>query len=520
MVSGTVTRNGEEKRVYSSAAVLLFFCAGALLLYFPILGRSFASDDFQVVRRVGLYRQIRVPGFFRPLSDVSLYGNYLLGGFNPVGYYLFNILVHGVNSFFVFLFCYRWKWADKRRDQYLYAWIAGLFFLAYPFHSEGIDWVIGRGASLSVFFGLAALVILTGEMREGWKMGWAGVGYFLGMAVYEPVIFLPAAGLLVLYEKGATTRVMLRWGGLFAGILFLHIWVRIGVAGKLAGEYGSYFFSAGWTRYLANAAKVGGRLFLPPGEQSGRQVLLFSLVLAALSILTLLVYRGAGRGAKCRRYLRALLLMTGVTCILPVITAVSTKTSESDRMLYFPSVFLCCGLSFLLIRLLGNGRLLRGVVILILGYMVLFLERGNTNWIHASAITRQILGVVGRQPARSRVFVMNLPDEYDGAYIFRLGFPEAVLMSGRDTAGLTVVNHLTRDKARGAPGRIGLQRGPGGEVYIAPNVTIRPWKSDSLQIDWVESLPDGGKHRMLWLAAKEDKFLYWDKKEMVEYAPR
>ena len=84
---------------------LVLFCIGSLLLFYRNLGRTFAADDFEVIRRVVVERRFLIPGFFRPLSDVSLYANFLIGGLHPAVYYLFNILVHGVNCFLLYRFC-------------------------------------------------------------------------------------------------------------------------------------------------------------------------------------------------------------------------------------------------------------------------------------------------------------------------------------------------------------------------------------------------------------------------------
>src|SRR5580704_5316709 len=150
----------------ASGVQLLLFCLGAVLLFFPMLGRTFVSDDFEVMQRVAR-GDFRTPGFFRPLSDWSLYLNFLLGGLHPAGYYLFNILVHGINSWLVWRFCRKWPWAGDEGMQRNYAVLAALLFLAYPFHSEGVAWVLGRGASLAALFGLAVLVIVTGGSDGG-----------------------------------------------------------------------------------------------------------------------------------------------------------------------------------------------------------------------------------------------------------------------------------------------------------------------------------------------------------------
>ena len=124
----------------------VLFCLASLALFFPNLSRTFASDDFEVIGRIAWEHRLSVPGTFRPLSELSLLFNYLIGGWNAEGYYLFNIVVHGVNSWLIYRFCLRWGWDAEGEGQKEYALLSALFFLVYPFHSEGIDWILGRGA--------------------------------------------------------------------------------------------------------------------------------------------------------------------------------------------------------------------------------------------------------------------------------------------------------------------------------------------------------------------------------------
>src|ERR1700730_9872989 len=78
---------------------LFLFTATSFLLYLPVLNRYFVSDDFKVLRRVCFDHIILIKGFFRPLSDLSIYMNYRLGGLEPEVFNSFNILVHGLNAF-------------------------------------------------------------------------------------------------------------------------------------------------------------------------------------------------------------------------------------------------------------------------------------------------------------------------------------------------------------------------------------------------------------------------------------
>jgi len=534
---------------WSSGIGLLLFCVGSVLLFFPILGRTFASDDFEVMQRVGR-GDFRTPGFFRPLSDLTLYFNYLLGGFHPAGYYLFNIIVHGVNSWLIVLFCLRWRWTEDEGRQRSYALLAGLLFLAYPFHNEGIVWLLGRGASLAVFFGLAALLMAVsdggrrrgrgGWVEGGWveggrrRLGWAAIFYFAGLMAYETELLLPLMCLVILYVRGADRKEMIRWGGVLGGVLILHLVLRVVVSGGLLGEYERDFFGPGWWRgpglwrYAGNAGRVAIRLLLPPSDNHRALLSAFAIVLSMLPIVLSIFYRRV-RQREQRLYLRGLFWLGCLACLIPVLSAVSTRTSESDRLLYFPSVFLCCLLSYLLVKLVGNRRVLIGISLLLLGYMVACLEKNNRNWIRASDITRDILNVTLDLPKGGKIFIINLPDEKDGAFIFRLGFPQALLMAGGDTAGMVVVGHLSRADGLAMPDSIGIQQLSGREIAIAPGTVIGRLGVDSF---WIrvgvagryvagEENRDkdgaGGGDSAVggrWLAGKGDRVLYWNKKRL------
>lgn len=322
---GTSGRRGAGLERWSSGTGLLLFCAGSLLLFFPMLGRTFVSDDFEVMQRVA-GGDFRTPGFFRPLSDLSLYFNFLLGGLHPAGYYLFNILVHGINSWLVWRFCRKWPWTGDEGMQRHYAVLAALLFLAYPFHNEGIAWVLGRGASLAALFGLAVLVIVAdgrgavGVERGGGQDGvgpgaqapvagkkiiWAGILYFIGMMGYESVVMLPLICLVILVMRGAGRKEMIRWAGVLGFVLIFHLALRIIVAGGILGEYGNGFFGSGWLRYVENFGDVSARLFLPPTED--RRILVYEAVVLCLLLLAglRLFYRRTGDLPKSGIYLRA-----------------------------------------------------------------------------------------------------------------------------------------------------------------------------------------------------------------------
>jgi protein O-mannosyl-transferase len=488
----------------------LLFCVLSVVIFFPNLSRTFASDDFEVIRRVGLDRRLLIPGFFRPLSDLTLLGNYLAGGWHAWGYYLFNILVHGVNSYLVMVFCLRWGWTVDRGQQRSYAVFAGLLFLVYPFHSEGIDWILGRGATLSTFFGLAALTTMLGGLPAFRRLFWAALLYFIGMAAYEPVILLPLFCLIILYTLPARRKEMFRWGIVLLGVLVLHVGIRIWANGGISGRYEGGFFRAGLPHLAGNAVKVAGRLFLPPAENSRAMVVLFLLLIAGWVAVAIYFIRRTGQTRERRIYLCALLLMLVIACCMPVITGVSTRTSESDRLLYFPSVFLCCILAFLPVTLVKGRFAQTGVVAGVLIYMLIFLEEGNRNWVRASDMTRAVLKVAGSEPKGKRLLIVNLPDELRGAYIFRNGFPEAMGLIGRNDKNTLIISHLTWDLWCKTPDSIRAEM-TGDGIRIPPGVRISRMAGDSVLVEG----SSGESGDTTWRAGGGDDLFYWNKGRLV-----
>jgi hypothetical protein len=147
---------------------------------------------------------------------------------------------------------------------------------------------------------------------------------------------------------------------------------------------------------------------------------------------------------------------------------------------------------------------------LLMLYEVFFVEVNNRNWRQASDITREVLaGVKGEMGGGKKVFVVNLPDEQDGAYIFRLGLPEALLMEGVDTSGLVIVNHLVRDEELKLPDSLST-RVAGNAIRLLPDVVI--WKAplDSFRIEGARS----------WYGGKGDVVLYWNRKRFLEWGLR
>ena len=78
------------------------------------------------------------------------------------------------------------------------------YYLDYPFHSEAIVWVLGRGASIACAAGLSALLFLVSDLPERVKILGLSLCYFIGLAAYESITLLPLLVLVVLNSRHAS----------------------------------------------------------------------------------------------------------------------------------------------------------------------------------------------------------------------------------------------------------------------------------------------------------------------------
>ncbi|KAH7960527.1 hypothetical protein HPB49_020941 [Dermacentor silvarum] len=90
---------------------------------------------------------------YRPLCVLSFRLNYLLGGYEPRGYHLLNVLLHGlVSALFTALA------ARLFLNQWLPTLVAGFLFASHPVHTEAVAGIVGRADVGACLFFLGSLL--------------------------------------------------------------------------------------------------------------------------------------------------------------------------------------------------------------------------------------------------------------------------------------------------------------------------------------------------------------------------
>src|SRR5438067_1228373 len=134
----------------------------AVILYYPILGNTFLSDDYDSLYRIIIEKRILLKEFFRPLIDVSFYLNYLISGMNSRSFYIINLIIHIVNAFLLYRFALKFTLFEEKR-QFVFAYLSAVLFLVYPFHNEGVVWLTGRISSMATMFALLGMNLMMEE---------------------------------------------------------------------------------------------------------------------------------------------------------------------------------------------------------------------------------------------------------------------------------------------------------------------------------------------------------------------
>lgn len=491
------------KSIKKRCLPLLVFLLIGTAIYFPILNNEFLSDDYDSLYRICIEHTILIKEFFRPLIDISFKFNYIFGGLDAKGYYIFNLLIHVFNAYLVYAIGKSFQ--IKFEGQELFAWLSALLFLFYPFHNEAVVWLSGRLSSIACFFALISIRIIYTNIRTILKAVLIGSFYMIGLLAYESILFLPFIVLIFLWHREFSLKQNCLMLAASVVVIIIYLLFRYYVSDAVYGEYGARMTDNDNWLVIIKAAKTLGRTILPPSENSFLLSAFFIAGLGFFAFLTVKLYKKYSF-VQLTVYSK-LMVAFSLSMAIPMLFGISTRTSESDRLLYFPSVFLCMLLSFLLIALLQSKikRLLTFSALTI--YFLLCLTYNILNWEKASQLAKAIFDSI-EQSKNKEIIVINMPDEVEGAFVFRNGFFKAISLNGLDTSKIHVNNYLTRleylelNKIHTLHDSVG--------IFVPPVSKLTFGTPDTVCID---NLASGNK---MFFNKNNVTVIYWDKNKIKQ----
>ena len=161
-----------KKRSYSALPFILVLIT--LLVYFPVIGHQLQTlwDDQWMITNFYTEGGISIEntttifgetfeGQYSPINQLMYTFIYYVGGYNPVGFHLYSLLLHLANVVMIY-FVLRKALINGRRIDDIYAckiaFFVAFLFAVHPINVEAVAWVSASKVLLYVFFTLLCFI--------------------------------------------------------------------------------------------------------------------------------------------------------------------------------------------------------------------------------------------------------------------------------------------------------------------------------------------------------------------------
>lgn len=426
--------------VLSSAGVLVSYCLLAFCTYLPALFNGFMSDDFTWLEMLAAG-----PGadlnfndkFFLPLAHYIQYALLFVTGGNPHLLHIFQLLVHVINAFLLFLLIKHFLRQQNKNVPWL-AFAGGLLFLLCPYNSEAVNWFAAMSYPLSVLFLLLSAIAGLKAIETGLNKHIFGFAlmYLLSLLCKEisiSAILIPVVALVFgLIPKSKQSYKLIISG---AVVLIIYFILRTIILGSAIGGYGTEIHTqlsaAGILRtlsaYFAKFFLLYRYLF------AGWDInfwIKFSVISASLIIWFAISFKSIATGWKIskNRFIEFMFLASVfVIFCIPVINLEITSLGsiQSDRYSYLISIAFVLILVFILkninLQVSKAARIVAVISFIILTFATNIIYKQNDLVI--KSITESFFEI---HQAGKKVVIINIPDTYKGVYTFRHGFVQAI----------------------------------------------------------------------------------------------
>ena len=433
----------EPDKMYLRWALASFAVAIILLIVFANpFDFYFLNDDF-------IHIPMAKDGYLghhnslRHINDLSLYLDYLWAGKNAWGYHLTNLLLHIANMFMaVMLLLKLYSTISGTQAHKAFAIFSIALFGVYAFHSEAVFWILCRTASLSLCFNLLSwLCFFKAIQNRLWLLPYITF-FLLGIFTYESLWVFPFCIVtwFFLLPKSSVFRQQAKLPIALLWIFFIAYFpFRLIKTGALLGSYEANDVEHFNIASLAGkTAKLFFRSFLPPMENN-RMMLVCAAVVAVCIFVTAVVLIKRKRVDKFLLFL----VVSWLLSYFPYVSlGVSSTGYESERYLYYPSLFLCATMVYagLLLFQKPFTRIIFGA--LLFAYHGFFFVRSSGHFKEIGQTAMEGMEAIIKVPLQKKIVVVDLPAYIRGVPIFNYGFMDGVawLANGRDTLDVKVLS--------------------------------------------------------------------------------
>lgn len=472
-----------------SLAVAIFGIVLGLVCFSQTIDAFFLADDFKHIAIVDNWGPLALAQplqlgkkfntFFRPFVSLSFYVNYLTAGLNPVFYHITNLLFYFASAVLVAVIAF-YLAVDlelSKKQKQLTVYLSGLTFLLLPSHSESVCWISGRSDVIAVFFTLAAFAVYLFAVRSRLKGDAIAIScglFFCGLLAKESVFVFPVLiflhqvyRILVLGQTGDRAKTVRPYNVgkidikraivlpfLYGLTFFVYLAIRYLQLEVVVGVYGKDVhlnFDAG--HILRNLRIYTARTFLPAIESLGESFWKAAIVVIVI-LWTIALWQCVRHRHKTVALAIIYLTIATYISFLPGLNLnVDTVSTDGERFVYFGSVFAAIALALVFISILKTPVKIIAIYACLLLFWGVSLYNSDRNWAVAGNISESVVASLEQFSDRDRVFIVNAPDNLNGAFVLRGGLTSAYeLFYGqperdRPPLDITVVRWFTLENA-------------------------------------------------------------------------
>ncbi len=361
----------------------------------------------------------------RHIGDFSIWIDSLFSDKNPAGYHLTNLVIHLLNGLLIPLFFEQTgKFFGIKLSRFAGIAVA-MLFLVYPFHSEGLFWIIGRSVSLSTLTFLLTWVCFTFSNQN--KLAYWGtfVLFIAGLFTYEQIWFLPVYAFFAIWLP----KKELKWKNhhfkvviILLAILILYMPLRLMLISEILNPYeAKNLFNLDFVKLTLNHVKLSLRTFTNFQSSTISFILIGSAGAIVLLLISILLYHKK----RINRFWLFFLLSWQISLLPFISLGISSSGYASDRFLYLPSLFFCCWIIYTLVLLFKNKISLELSFFVLFLYFSFLFTRSGLDYRKAGNLAKSTLTAICNS-TQNPIHIDVLPLSYQGIPVLRYGVAEAI----------------------------------------------------------------------------------------------
>ncbi|WP_462251099.1 hypothetical protein [Ferruginibacter sp.] len=394
-------------------------------IFLAVKNLFFFDEDIFVAGNNNFMQDVWQRSFIVKLTFIA---NSFISGKNAAGYHYTNLVLHLANALLaLFVFKELLKSVANYLNQFQLTVIPFIFlmvFLITPIHSEPLCYLLARCSTVVTLFCLISILLfLKAAQKNKLLIFLSLLSFLLALFSYEISWMLPFIILSIViftaYVKGESVKknswIVTPYFFIFAAWFV----IKIIIVNKM--EVSDYkddnLFSISFTTLVKNTAILFLRNFIPPFKSTVVFVTgSIGFIIFLLSALIILFKKQR----KIFYFLMLLLVNTAFGFAAAVVFGIDSHDSESERYIYFSSVFALMLLSVLLVMLIKNKLLLLIVIGALCSFYAYSLFKTINYYKAAGNFSKNYLQTIDKKlKTGDALLFVNMRSQFNGALMFR-----------------------------------------------------------------------------------------------------